>query len=214
MVADNFQQNQTHQVGYAMIDMEDSNPAWSQAMEAEATRLWARFFSSDNPSHLHISIPADWANFFITQLLNQTSFTWTKQLLSSKLLLLISNLQDGTIDFSIPTKCPDSNFSCLSISGEEHQSLQGGSCKDIPPKKRSFRSSTPVVESEVRRSPRLKTSSNGFKPKGCNDVKCLGYSTEPPLLRKDVIRKIAKDFCKMNESEFSDDILQMKKVKT
>lgn len=64
MVADNFQLNQTQQVGYAMIRMEDSDPAWSQALNAEATRLWARFFYPGKPSHLQVSIPAEWASFF------------------------------------------------------------------------------------------------------------------------------------------------------
>lgn len=49
MVADNFQlpqpqQNNDLQVGFAMIRMDDAESAWSQAMNAEATRLWARFF--------------------------------------------------------------------------------------------------------------------------------------------------------------------------
>lgn len=67
MVADNFnqqqpQQNSNMQVGMALIRMEEDT-AWSQALNAQATRLWARFFSSGNPSHIHISVPTDWANF-------------------------------------------------------------------------------------------------------------------------------------------------------
>lgn len=71
-----------------------------------------------------------------------------------------------------------------------------------------------MVESEVRRSPRLKTSSKGFKSKGCSDKKCLACVTKPPILKKSIIQKIAIDFCKLDESEVGDDLLQMKRVKT
>lgn len=69
MVADDFQQiqlqsqNSNVQLGYALMRIEERDLAWSQAMNAEATRLWARFFSSGNASNIHINILADWANF-------------------------------------------------------------------------------------------------------------------------------------------------------
>lgn len=100
-MADNFQQNQPQQVGYALLRMEDSDPVWSQAMSAEATRLWARFFSSGNPSYLHISIPIEWVNFFTIQLLTPENFPWIRKLLSSKVTPLLNQEQDNRFLHSI-----------------------------------------------------------------------------------------------------------------
>lgn len=89
MVADNFHQMQPEpqhsniQLGFALLRTEERDPAWSQAMNAEATKLWARFFSVGNSSNIQISIPAAWANFFTVILLNPGNFNWVKQLLSS-----------------------------------------------------------------------------------------------------------------------------------
>jgi len=81
------QQNYNIQIGAALTRFEDRDPAWSQAMNAEATHLWARFFSSGNSYKFNVSISTAWANFFIVLLLSQENIFWTKQLLSSKLVL-------------------------------------------------------------------------------------------------------------------------------
>lgn len=217
MVADNFQpsqpqENNNLQVGYALNRREEGDSAWSQAMNAEATRLWARFFSSGNTSHLHISVPADWANFFTMQLLASESFMSTKQLLSSKIPSLLSSYDCGTIEFFIPNSCPGNSFACLAASDEESQGLGTKTSKEVPPKKRQLKRSTAIVESEVR-SPRLKNSSQGFKLRVCTDKKCLACGTKSPTLKKEIIKKLAMGFCKLDESEFNDNLLQLKKVK-
>lgn len=96
--------------------MEDRDPAWSQAMDAEATRLWSRFFSTGNHSNIQISIPIIWANFFTVLLLNPTTFNWVKQLLSSKIPSYLNSSGNGIIEFSLPTNCPQHNFDCLAVS--------------------------------------------------------------------------------------------------
>lgn len=104
-------------------------------MNAEATRLWAKFFSSGNTAHLNISIPVDWANFFTVQLLSPVNFNWIKLLLSSKITPLLSTLEHGSIEFSIPPSCPENNLTCLADPGDDDWGI--GSSKDIPPKKRA-----------------------------------------------------------------------------
>lgn len=176
------------QVGFALGRMEDDT-AWSQAVKAEATRLWARFFSPGNASHLHISIPEEWANFFTIQLLKNDTFQNSKQLLSTKLPSLLATNESGLIDFSIPNTCPDNNFGCLTVLEEENESPGMGTSKVVPPKKRTYKRTTAIVETEVRRSSRLKVSSLGFKLKICSDKKCLACGTRPPTLKKNIIKK-------------------------
>ncbi|XP_066332391.1 uncharacterized protein [Miscanthus floridulus] len=45
-VADNF--NNNIHVGLALMGSEQADPVWARAKKAEATRLWARFFSPDS----------------------------------------------------------------------------------------------------------------------------------------------------------------------
>ena len=78
-------QNNNIQLGMALIRILTPDPVWTQAQNATATRLWAKFFSLGNTSNLHISILVDWANFFTFLLLSPGTFTWSKQLLASKL---------------------------------------------------------------------------------------------------------------------------------
>lgn len=42
----------------------------------------------------------------------------------------------------------------------------------------------------------------------------MGCGAKPPILKKQVIKKVAFDFCKLDESEMPDDLLQMKGAKT
>lgn len=89
-----------------------------------------------------------------------------------------------------------------------------GTSRDVPPKKRSYKRSTALVETEVRRSPRLKSSHMGFKSGVCTDRKCLACGTKPPILKKEAIRKLAVDFCSLDKTEVCDDVLQTKRKKT
>jgi len=98
-------QNNNIQLGMDLIRIQTPDPVWTQAQNAEATRLWAKFFSLGNTSNLHISIPVDWANFFTFLLLSPGTFTWSKQLLASKLRQCLDS-GNGYIQFSIPTSCP------------------------------------------------------------------------------------------------------------
>lgn len=83
-----------------------------------------------------------------------------------------------------------------------------------PQKKRSYKNSVAVVETEVRRSPRLQKSSKGFKLSSCSDSKCLACRSKPLILKKEVIRKLAINFCNLKETEVSDDLLQKKRART
>lgn len=200
----------------ALIRFQARDPAWSQAMNAEATRLWARFFSSGNTSNLHVSISSEWANFFTVLLLSPGNFTWTKQLLSTKFIHILNSSGNGTINFSLPTVCPENDTVCLAASEEVGLDLGGKLTKEeVSPssRKRSLKRSSAIVETEVRRSTRIRDSVKGFKSTACSNKKCLACVTKPPTLKKETIKKIASDFCDMDESELNDDLLQQKRSK-
>lgn len=167
-VADNF--NNNIRVGLALMGSEQADPVWARAKKAEATRLWARFFSSGNITAVHTSIPTSWANFFTVMLLSPTNFQWAKKLLSSKIpeMLLSGN---GSIEFGIPTKCPDYSLKCLTDSEAEDSSkgkeLDDAEAAQSSTRKRSAKCSPALVETQVRRSPRLKHNNKGFKTSSC-----------------------------------------------
>jgi hypothetical protein len=63
LLSDNNQQMQAQsgniQVGMALVNSDGPNSVWAQSMEAEGSRLWKKFFSTGNPSCLHISVPLE-----------------------------------------------------------------------------------------------------------------------------------------------------------
>lgn len=78
----------------------------------------------------------------------------------------------------------------------------------IPVKKPLGKRRAPVVESEIRRSPRLKTVYNGSKPSVCSDRRCLACSPSPPTLSTKLIRNLGVQFCEMNPELLEDAVLK------
>jgi hypothetical protein len=66
------------------------------------------------------------------------------------------------------------------------------------------------VESEVRRSPRLKENNKGFKP--CLDKRCLACNTNPPDLSLRLIKKLGVNIGKVDENLLSEGNLNKKKT--
>lgn len=168
-IADNFQQV-NFQSGINKLSLGGHDMEGSRSLNAEATRLWARFFNSGNSANLMITIAANWANFITVQLLSNSSFEWMRQLLTSGLASNLGGTSDlGHIDFSIPPTCPDFHLQCLAEDGTNAPDVTGDTGLIVPPKKRSHTRSARLVESEVRRSPRLKSLNKGFIPDGCKE---------------------------------------------
>jgi hypothetical protein len=136
-------------------------------------RLWAQFFSPvDCPAQV-VDIPADWASFFTVMLLSPSHFDWAKSFLASKVwnLFLITAKPKALTSFSTPAKCPE-NASVLcqdlvqaaeSAPGQhtilEQQLEEEDSMSQI--KKLKEKSVGPLVETEARRSPRLRSRNLG-----------------------------------------------------
>jgi len=58
------------------------------------------------------------------------------------------------------------------------------------PKGKTSKGRTPLVDNEVRRSPRIKLNNKGSKPSGCPDKRCLACSPSPPTISTKVIRNL------------------------
>lgn len=117
-IGDEHSSNQSIQVGMVMTSFESFDPVEARAKQAEATKLWAIFFSLGIASTLHVNIPTHWTNFFTVMLLSPNQFQWAKNLLSSKIPELLMH-DKGSVEFSIPSKCPDSNLDCVTLADEE-----------------------------------------------------------------------------------------------
>jgi hypothetical protein len=91
---------------------------------------------------------------------------------------------------------------------EEDQAVEAeGSSLTPNTRKRASKRGTAVVETQVRRSTRRKDANKGFKSNGCTDKKCLACAPDPPIIKNEVIKKLAFDFCNLDEAEINDDLL-------
>ena len=59
----------------------------------------------------------------------------------------------------------------------------------------------PLVEDEVRRSPRIQAVNNGFRKNPCPDNSCLPCIANPPKLSTKIVRNLASSFCKVADQE-------------
>nr|TKW26668.1 hypothetical protein SEVIR_3G205100v2 [Setaria viridis] len=108
-------------------------------------------------------IPADWASFFIMMLLSPTHFDWAKGFLNSEAwrFMISCTSTVSTMSFVIPESCPvDKEPLCLSHCDSNRMSPS--SLDDLPVEKKK-KSSTPHVETEATRSPRIKVEADYCK---------------------------------------------------
>lgn len=69
---------------------------------------------------------------------------------------------------------------------------------------------TPIVDSAVRRSNRVRANSNGFKLDTCKIKNCLGCSSEPPILYPHSLKKIGTSLCQLQEDQLDEHLLMTK----
>jgi hypothetical protein len=66
------------------------------------------------------------------------------------------------------------------------------------------------VETEARRSPRIRSKNGGFKHISCPSKNCLACAATPPSLAPSVLSRLGKDLCKISEDNLSLDSLSSK----
>jgi hypothetical protein len=146
--------------------------------------MWGKFFSPLGDPKWQIPVSFFWAPFFTAKLLQENSFTWAKSFLNSKAWPLIQNevQQQDPLIFSLPFECPKAALSCSSFS-TCHSNLstplqQSSASSELLPQKRKERQLM-LVDTDLRRSSRLKASNASFKAVGCGKH-CLGCDLDPP----------------------------------
>ena len=145
--------------------------------------MWAHHLASGVNPGTPIQIPALWSNAFIVFLLSHNIFECAKAFAKSNAISL-QQTRDGTIEFSIPKRCPSSNLCCIMADNEiQSSSVQlapiemdnSTNPKEKKIKRKMEKKGSPLVENEVRRSPRLKEICKGFKQNVCfnKKVSCM-----------------------------------------
>jgi hypothetical protein len=137
-------------------------------------------------------------------------------------LLLDNTNNEETISFMIPDKChvtqaPHCKISEIDISDEEENKDKNR--EEISPSmatpsapKRKRRGKGPLVECEVRRSPRIVELNVGFKQHSmCTDKNCLSCSAAPPVTKHRIVKNLASSFCKINEKNLDAQLKKRKK---
>lgn len=118
--------------------------------------------------------PVECARFFVALLLSPNHFGRAKDFMQSKALLSYL-MDDNNVSFTLPSECPVQKApSCSLVDVEPDISVIDAS--EAPPVdddtdnnkskstiRRTAKKRVVLVESEVRRSPRMKTNKKGFK---------------------------------------------------
>jgi hypothetical protein len=175
---------------------------------AQFFRIWANYLAQADSSVTSVQVPKKWASFFLSNLMQEDSFSWSKTFLSSYIPSALLEPETETHPFVIPRKCPDDKFldSVLSEESADDTSVPS-----------DLASSTPkfvVVESDLRRSKRLRDARAGFRQGSCQKKNCLMCQHKfegPPSLSAKTIRRLGERFCNLSEEELADKALKKKK---
>jgi hypothetical protein len=154
-------------------------------------------------------------------LLNSPShFEWTKKLLQTQFPSLIQqagDIQDLTIpeNFIGSTQkvCDRIKHPISSLVLEEELNIEQEHNVSPQSKKRTRKAKpqSPMVDSEVRRSNRVKEKFNGFKTSQCKVANCLGCSAKPPTMSADLLKSIGSNICQIPEEQLDVETLNKKK---
>jgi hypothetical protein len=180
-----------------LFPLEDKNK-----FSEEAIKLWDQYFaphiqrtSGDNELKV-LEIPVGWFNFITLMLLTPEKFDWTIFFLNSALwkLLLDNESKEDTISFIIPDKCSVTQAPTCKLAELDNadELIDEGIPQATPSApKRKRRGKGPLVESEVRRSPRIVELNAGYKQhSSCSDRNCLSCLASPPVTKHKIVKKI------------------------
>jgi hypothetical protein len=190
----------------------------SKKISAEGMALWEKYFapkSSDianNDSSALVVIPASWFNFITLMLVTPEKFDWAKGFLSSQLWDIMKEpmQKETSVKFAIPDKCVTSKApTCFSLTELVEEPPALAEDTHITPKRKRRDNKIPLVESEVRRSPRLVLINDGYKNHdNCSDKHCLTCNAAPPIINSKVVKNLAMSFCKVSEDVVEKRILK------
>ncbi|TVT98251.1 hypothetical protein EJB05_56471, partial [Eragrostis curvula] len=235
--------NQNIQLGFVHIENEPTADPVFEAftnsqgaktyLSADSIRLWARHFSPNGSKDPLVDIPDEWAWFFTNILLSPTHFSWAKTFLTSKAWEYFQGQSlNNAMTFCLPKKCPVSDGpKCSYIEDITEESDMDSDMGEHTPEKstipalgcsvstsalhrnRKRQRQPPVVETDVRRSDRLKGQNKGYRRNICPHKDCHACSGAPPTLTESVIKNLGTAFCNMKPEALSTAALQKKKTK-
>jgi hypothetical protein len=148
-----------------------------------------------------VDIPKKWAPFFLSNLLQPDAFNWSKTFLLSDIPPTLQEQGMNSLPFVVPKECPNDSSLEDVISGISKDSDSRGGPSPI------------IVESELRRSKRLKESRAGFRHGACPKRNCLmcQHNFDAPPLSSKVLRNLGSRFCYLSEDDLSEHRLKKKK---
>jgi hypothetical protein len=155
-----------------------------------------------------VKISKPWSSFFLSNLPQPESFNWSKSFLSSKIPSTLLEPELESLSFAIPKTCPKDKF--LDNVLLEDSQLKTSDPMNVD----SSSSQLALVDSDLRRSKRLKDSRAGFKHGSCpkrNCLMCQHMFDGPPTLSSKVIQSLGSKFCKMSEDDLTDKSLKKNK---
>jgi hypothetical protein len=193
--------------------------------DVELFRTWGRFFSPVGDPQKQISILLKWAPFFTCQLLKKDYFHWAYKFLNSLAweVMQQEDSEANNLKFSLPLECPAKEALCYGPDNnhllpndpsevvsllttpeiDDQASQQHSSTTDLLLRKRKQRQLV-LIDSELRRSLRIKAYNTGFKSSRCGRKNCMGCELDPPTLSSKIIKNLGEKICKMDPIELSD----------
>jgi hypothetical protein len=181
-------------------------------------RLWAKHFSPVGCPELVVNIPVEWAAFFTVMLLSPNSFGWAKSFLASKAWQIMINSvgRNEIMSFALPPKCPkNAEVHCVSplLSQDNVRDLESiGQNEEVGQLEATNASVvSPVVETEARRSPRIRNHNGGFKHNSCPSKNCLACLAVPPSLSRSMMKSVGESHCKVKAGKLQVQELSVKK---
>ncbi|TVU03589.1 hypothetical protein EJB05_50906, partial [Eragrostis curvula] len=211
----------------------------AQRLNADCYRFWARHFSLAGSNDPKVTIPNEWVSFMLSMLMSPQKYEWTKSILISKAWEVIKKYSDGedSMLFNIPNVCPlntppkcqllgdtySGKKQCAEIEKETSQEMSTpldqqkmqGICSSATILKEKYGCTAALVETEVRRSNRIKKTSNGFKQSTCRDKHCYACNIDAPSLSPSIIKNLGTEFCNLSPEKVTDAALKKKrKAKT
>jgi hypothetical protein len=200
--------------------------------------LWAYHFAHLCPSK-GVQVLRSWREFFTNALLHPNRFVWAKTFLESKAWeMTVSDKGDEMcFSFTIPANCPLQKP--MGCSDTHDHMLRGIEClgtQDMSPESQKLltpqkqvnvpndsmstsalllkrkQSKAPIVDTEVRRSERLKGKHQGYKSNSCLGRVCFCRNIEAPTLSTKVIKNLGKDFCHIPGEKLNEEMLKKKSL--
>jgi hypothetical protein len=202
--------------------MKASESSRDMNFSEEGMQLWDKHFAPhiDKKAKV-IHIPANCFNFITLMLVTPEKFDWAKQFLNSALwqILIENDSRENSIPFVVPDACTIQQAPAYQIAEMDENSddiiLPDWEKEDVvtpSAPKRKRRGKGVLVESEVRRSPRILELNDGFRNHSCcKNKNCLSCLAVPPITKNNIVKNLATSFCKVSSDNLDNKLKRQSK---